>query len=417
MQPMSRAIAATFVTIVFVSMAGQKTDGGEWPQILGPQRNGIAEGEKLPDSWPAAGPREIWKAEVGSGFAGPIVAGGHVFLFHRVDDEEIIAAYDAGTGKPVWKKGFPTSYRASFNPDNGPRSVPLFHKGRIYLFGAAGDLHCVSAKDGKEIWARQALRDYRAREGYFGAGSTPIVIDDKLLVNVGSKKGAAVVAFALDDGKTVWKSFNDTASYSSPVVAKIDGVTHAIFVTRMNTISLDPRNGAIRFQFPFGRRGPTVNGANPIVIDDRLFVTSHYGVGAVLAKIGKESAQSVWANDESLSSHYATCIHHDGYLYGIHGQERATPLQFRCVELQSGKIMWSQDDVKNGTFILADGKILFMTLEGELVLVKPSSEQYVELARAKVCNPPARPLPALSGGKFYLRDARWLRCVDLAAGK
>ncbi len=410
-----RGILLSMTTVAAWLLMLGTLPAGEWPQILGPHRNGIADDEKLADAWPEGGPHILWKQPVGSGLAGPVVADGQVLLFHREGDQDVVEVFDAKTGKPGWKTGFPTRFRPSINPDDGPRAVPLIHGDRVFVFGASGDLRALSLVDGKELWSRQTHREFGAREGYFGAGSSPIVVDDKLLVNVGGRnKGAGVVAFSLDKGETLWQALKEDASYSSPVMTEIDGEPQVIFITRYKVVSLDPQDGTVHFEFPFGRRGPTVNGASPLVIGDRLFVTSHYGVGAVMARLGKDSAVPLWSNDESISSHYPTCISHEGYLYGIHGQERATPLHLRCVDAKTGEVNWSKNNFGIGTMILADGKLLLTMLNGDIVLVKPSPEKYIELARAKIGQSTTRPLPALADGKLYLRDETTLYCVELA---
>ncbi len=388
-------------------------EAGDWPQILGPHRTGVADDEQLAESWPSSGPKLVWKQPVGSGLAGPVVSDGRVILFHRLGDEDVVQEFDATSGMPGWKKGFPARFRPSINPDDGPRAVPLIYKKRVYVFGATGELRALSMADGYQFWLRKTHEEFGAREGYFGAGSSPLVAGDRLLLNVGGRNGAAVVAFALDDGETVWKAFRDNASYSSPVLAEVNGVQHAIFITRYNVVSLDPQDGSVRFQFAFGKRGPTVSGANPLVVGDRLFVTAHYRAGAVMSQIGDDSTHRLWANDDSISSHYPACIYDNGHLYGIHGQDRRTPLHLRCVEADSGKVVWSEDDFGIGTPIFADDKILLTMLNGEVVLVRPSPEKYIELARAKIGRSTTRALPALANGKLYFRDQQNLYCVDV----
>ncbi|QDU43556.1 outer membrane biogenesis protein BamB [Symmachiella dynata] len=402
-----------FLFAFTLGLCWQTAVAGDWPQILGPTRNGIAQDEKLADSWPANGPQVVWKQKIGSGLAGPVVADGRVVLFQRIGDNDVVQAYDAQTGKPGWKNQFPTTFRPSINPDDGPRSIPLIHKDRVYLFGAAGDLRCVSFADGQEIWVRHTHKEFGAREGYFGAGSSPIVVDGKLLLNVGGFRGPAVVAFSLDKGKTLWEAVKDTASYSSPVVATLNGKQQVIFITRMNLVSLDPADGSVQFEIPFGRRGPTVNGANPLVIGNRVFATSHYGVGGLMVEVGDAAPKTIWENDEALSSHYPTPIYYDGNLYGIHGQERASPLHLRCVDAKTGGVLWSEDNFGIGTFIMADGKLLITKLDGEIVLVQPSPKKYTELSRAQIGQSTARALPALADGKLYLRDEQFLYCVDV----
>lgn len=410
--------------------------GGDWPQILGPARTGIAVNERLVDSFPKEGPKTVWQRDVGSGFAGVAVAGGRAVLFHRVGNEEVVEAIDAASGKPLWKTAFPTHYTSTISADNGPRCVPVIHQGNVYLFGAAGHLHSVSLKDGAKRWSRAAYKEFGAPDGFFGAGSTPLVEGDRLLVNVGGRAGAGLVAFALADGKTVWQATDELASYSSPVAATIDGVRHAIFVTRFNVVSVDPANGKVRFRFPFGQRGPTVNAATPLVIDGHVFVTSSYGIGATFAKIGATSAEILWSKDDVLSSQYTTCVQEGGLLYGIDGRQDIGVARFRCFDPKTGKVQWTQEGFGNATLILAkepltskepgraatDAKLVIMKTDGTLVLAAASPKSYRALATARLfnvagANVPPLALPALTNGLLYVRDAGMLKCVDLRREK
>ncbi len=183
--PSSRAI----LTLAVAWGLAVQAVAGEWPQILGPTRNGIAADERLADQWPASGPAVVWSRPVGHGYAGVAVASGRVVLFHRLGDEALVEAMDAASGKPLWKQGFPTNYQSSIAPDDGPLCVPLVHAGRVYVFGAEGDLHCLRLDTGAVEWSRDADRQYKAPLGYFGAGSSPIVESGKLLVEVGAAGG------------------------------------------------------------------------------------------------------------------------------------------------------------------------------------------------------------------------------------
>ena len=387
---------------------------GDWPQILGPQRDGHAQDESIVESFPAGGPPVVWEREVGSGLAGVAVAGNTAVLFHRVGDQEVIEALDAATGKPRWKSAFPVEYVPTYTDDNGPRCVPLIHENRVYVFGVRGGLRCLDLRSGDTVWSHETHREFGAPEGYFGAASTPIIDGDRLLVNVGAPRSTAgIVAYELVSGKMLWKAVQDHASYSSPVAATVDGVRHVIFVTRAKTLSIDPANGKVRFEFPFGQRGPTVNGASPVILDDHLFVTAHYGVGAVYAKIGRSAAQTVWASDDVLSSHYATPIAIDGRLYGLHGQERVNPSELRCIDPRTKAVRWSRQDFGYGALIAGDGKLLALLTTGELVLIQPSPSAYRELGRASLFDSTTRALPALSNGRLYARDEHTLKCVDL----
>ncbi len=388
---------------------------GDWPQILGPSRNGQAQNERLAESWPKSGPKVVWQQDVGHGFAGVAVAGGRLVLFHRRGNELVGEGLDAATGKPRWKVSFPTDYVSTIASDDGPRCVPVIHGARVYLLGPRGELECVDLQNGRRVWHRDLFADFHAPDGYFGAGSSPIVEGDKLLVNVGGSGGAGIVALALADGKTIWKSTDEAASYSSPVAATIDGARQIVFVTRLNVVSIDPANGSVRFRFPFGARGPTVNAANPLILGNHLFVSASYGVGAQWAKVGADGAKEIWANDDVMSSQYTTCVEKDGLLYGIDGRQDVGMARLRCFDPRDGSIRWTEEKFGTGTLILADGKLVIMKTDGELVLAKPSPEAFRPLARAKMFEGIVQALPALSDGLLFARDTRTLKC--LAVGR
>ena len=405
--------ALLLALIAQLLVASRATSAGEWPQILGPNRNGIADNEVLADSWPNGAPPMIWQRKVGAGFAGVAVERGRAILFHRVENNEIVEALDAESGKPLWKTSFPTRYISTIAQDDGPRCVPLIYEGFVFLLGAGGELHCVSFETGDEVWQRSLEKDFGAQEGYFGAGSTPIVHDDLLLVNVGGRSGAGLVAFALDTGKTVWQAGDEDASYSSPTATKIAGQEQVIFVTRYNVVGVNPSDGKVLFRFPFGKRGPTVNAATPLVIDGNLFVSASYGVGAVASKLTSAGAKKIWENNEVMSSQYTTSVYHDGYLYGIHGRQDIGVAELRCIDPVAGKVMWTEEGFGTGNLILADDKLVIMKTDGTLVLAQPSPDKFRPMASAQVLNNTVQPLPALAGGRLYVRDTDTLKSLDL----
>src|SRR5262249_22262452 len=162
-----------------------------------------------------------WEKKVGAGFAGPVVAGDRLILFHRVGDEEVVECLDVANGKGRWKFAYPTGYVDDFNFDPGPRSTPLIAGDRVWTLGAEGRMHCLTLDEGKKVWERTLSADYKAPKGFFGVGTSPILEGDLILVNVGGKN-AGIVALNKDTGKEVWKATNHEASYSSPTAATID---------------------------------------------------------------------------------------------------------------------------------------------------------------------------------------------------
>ncbi len=412
---MNTFLRCSLLSFCFVTTLGitSSATAGDWPQILGPHRNCIADDEKLLSSWLGGKPALVWKMDVGHGYAGLAIADGTAVLFQRVKDEEVATAIDALTGKPLWNTAFPTQYSSGIAPDDGPRCVPLLHKGRVFLYGAQGDLHCLSLKDGQKIWSRRIAKDFDAPEGYFGSGSTPIIVGDKLLVNVGGRNGAGIVAVSLDEGKTLWKSVDDTASYSAPTTAIVDGVEHTIFATRLKLLSLDASDGKVRWQIPFGKRGPTVNAATPLVVDGGVFASASYGVGALYATIGKSDAKKVWESDDSMSSQYSTCAYYDGHLFGLDGRQDQGTARLRCIEPKTGKVLWTESNFGAGNLILAGDKLLILKIDGTLVLAAASPDKYRPLASTEILPGTCQPLPALAHGLLYVRDDKTLSCLQV----
>ena len=387
--------------------------GGDWPNILGPQRNGIAVEEKLADKWPTGGPRSVWEADVGSGFAGVAVAEGIAVLFHRLGNDDTLSTYDAATGKPLWSQGFPTDFQPQIGDDNGPRAVPAVYKGRIYAFAGAGGLYCAELKTGNVLWQRQTHKEFRAPAGYFGAGSAPLVEGKVVIVNVGGDKdGAGIVAFELDSGKTVWKATSEQASYSSPLVTVVEGKRVMLCLTRLNLVAIDPATGKELARTPFGQRGPTVNGAMPVVVGNRVLLTASYGIGAELVNLGRDKLDIDW-QDEVLSSQYTTPIIHEGAVFGLDGRQDGGPISLKCFELETRKVHWTKSGLAYATLIAADGKLLVMQTNGTLRLAELSKTAYRELGTAELLRGTTRALPALANGRLYVRNEQTLKCVEL----
>jgi outer membrane protein assembly factor BamB len=391
---------------------------GDWPQILGPQRDGTAVGERLADSWGATGPPEVWtRSGLGAGFAGMAVADSTLVLFHRLRNVELVEALSPADGKSKWRLEIPTTFRPSFTSDDGPRCVPLIHNGRVYVFGSQGVLACLELASGRRLWQRNTHADFAAPEGYFGAGSSPILEGNAVIVNVGGgRSGAGIVAFDAKSGKTLWKATDEMASYSSPVARTINGQRHVVFITRLQAVSLNPANGGVRFAIPFGKRGPTVNGANPVLLGDKLFLSASYGVGAIYGRVATDAFNELWRNDDLMSSQYATCVVADGKLYGIHGRQDVGAVSLRCIDPERRRVLWSEPGLSYGTLLKADGKLVILTCTGELVLARLDPQRYQELARSTVLQPTTRGyrLPALADGRLYIRDDTTLKCLDLS---
>lgn len=408
----------SLVAVLMVCLA-LPASGGDWPQILGPNRNGRAEGETVAAAWPAEGPPCRWRYPLGSGYAGAAVVGHRVVVFHRVKDQERLECLDADTGRSLWQANFPATYRGGVDPDTGPRCVPLVVQDTVYAFGAAGDLYAVDLASGHPRWQRSLYADYQADEGYFGAGSTPLYLAHRLLINVGGK-GAGLVALDPTSGQTLWKTTDEAASYAAPTLFSSPVGPAALFVTRLNCLWVEPDRGRVHPLFPFGQRGPTVNAAMPLVVEGRLFVTASYGIGAVCARLEHGQANVEWKSDQVLSSQYATPVAHEGLLFGIHGREDVGVAELRCVEVATGRLRWRVPGYGVAHLILAGNRLVIQKVDGWLALAEASGTAYRELAKAQIAHVPTRALPALAGGRLYVRTGSGggeLLCLDLSAGQ
>ena len=331
---MRRLVIASMLIVLAV---GMETGAADWPQILGPDRNGIYSGPELSETWGPDGPPVAWRNEVGAGLSGPVIVDGRVVLFHRVRDREVVEAFDAETGTSLWQYGYPTTYRDDFGFDEGPRAVPVVADGVVYTFGAQGQLHAVDLESGEGLWSEDTMKSYRVRKGFFGAAGSPLVEDGRVIANIGGRD-AGIIAFDAKTGEVLWRATRDGASYSSPVGVTISDRRYAIFFTQNGLVGLDPEAGDVVFERRWrSRSASSINAASPVVIDDLIFLSAEYGPGAGVLRWDGRRLTELWSSNDVLSNHYSTSVYRDGYLYGYHGRQEFGP-SLRAVEFETGKV-------------------------------------------------------------------------------
>lgn len=371
---------------------------GDWPQILGPQRNGVAS-DNADAVW-QQNARIEWQIPCGSGFSGVAVVENNVFLWHRIDDSERLECRDARDGKLRWQANFDATYAGGFNNDRGPRCVPVVDQGVVFVYGAAGDLHAVNAADGKPLWSRALRHDYAAEDGYFGAGSTPIVQGSTVVVAVGGDDGCGIVGLDRQTGKTIWTATDLTADYASPIA--LDATT-VIVPMRFTTVALDVANGKTIFEIPFGQRGLNVIGATPTLAGNRLLLSASYRIGAQWVDISKRPPAVIWSGDDILSSQYNAGVIIGDDVYGIHGREDMGAATLRCVELATGKVRWSQEDYGVAHLIGIGSRLISQRTDGMLELFAADPTQFRSLKSFQLPAGTYRALPALAGGRMFCR--------------
>lgn len=415
----SRRIASRWefrfsLALCLVALAAEAM-AGDWPQFLGPKRDGVSL-EQF-DFDPGFEPRPLWAHEVGTGFAGPVVSGDRVLLHHRRGDQEVLEAWKTQDGTPLWTQTQPATYRDDFGFDNGPRATPTVAEGRVFTVGAEGRLSCVTLANGAQEWSVEAGKSVGADKGFFGFACSPLVFRDLVVVGLGGRPAAGVAAFEVGTGRLRWKSGDHEAGYASPVLAELWGATQAVFLTREGLRIVVPETGATLVEYPWrSRQHASVNAAIPLVLGDQVFLSASYGTGAILLDLRKRAPVKVWSGDQSLSSHYASVVHRDGMLYGFHGrQEQGTEL--RCVEARSGKVRWSKEGLGSGSVLVVGEHLMILTERGEWLAVEATPDGYRERARAQVLGSGARAYPAIAEGRWFGRDPRRLVARDLRPGR
>ncbi|MCI0684449.1 MAG: PQQ-like beta-propeller repeat protein [Gemmataceae bacterium] len=383
----------------------------DWPQWLGPRRDGSS--SEIVAPWKSA-PKILWKQPVGEGHAAPVVAGGKVFLFTKLanQDNEQVEAFDAVTGKRVWKQ---TCRRGPFKGlfGNGPRGTPAVDDGKIYTFGITGVLTCLSAADGGRLWEIDTLKQYKAANLFFGVSCSPLVDGNRVFVNVGGK-GASIVALDKTSGKEAWKALDDKASYASPIAMGRDDARMLVFLTGKGLVGIAPDDGDVAWQFPF-QDAINESSTTPVLVGD-LLVGSSITLGSVGLKLDGGKVKKQWLNPD-LNCYFSTPVTvGTDNVYLITGSLLSKQAMLHCVDAATGKKRWTRKN-KVGTYHATllrtgDNKMLLLEEAGNLVLFDPNPKEYRELARAKICgNTWAH--PALSNGRLYVRDAKELVCVEL----
>jgi len=382
----------------------------DWPQFLGPGRDGQAFPTAL-DGVPAQGWPQRWKRAVGEGFSGPVVVADRVYLFHRTADREVLDCFSVSDGTPRWTHSMPATHSAQFGGGDGPSATPAADADRVFALGAAGTLRALSAADGRLLWQVDCARTFGAEAGFFGFGSSPLLLGDRLVVQVGGP-AACVVAFATADGRVLWKSGTDEAGYGSPVPWLRSGRREVLCFHRAGLSVIDPEGGRELGRFPWrARMHASVNAASPVVVGGGVFVSASYATGGAFLKPGDGARlEPVWSGDESLSAHFATPVAVGGFLYGFHGRQESGP-DFRCIDAATGKIQWSLDRAGSGSVLAAGRKLLVLMESGEARILEANSARAVELSRFQASGSGARALPALTKDRWFLRDRSHLVCV------
>ena len=431
----------------FAAGAAQADD---WPQWLGPQRDGVWRETGIMERFPANGPVVRWRAPLGGGYAGPAVAGGRVFVTDRVlpegasnpdnpfkrDDvagRERVLCFNEADGRLLWTHEYECTYTISYPA--GPRTTPVVADGRVWTLGAEGHLFCFDAASGKVIWSRQLKNDFGIRAPVWGFAGHPLLDGQRLICLVGGD-GSTVVAFDKDSGREIWRALSaKEPGYSPPMICEAGGRRQLIVWHPESLNSLDPETGRLYWSEPFAVR-VGLSLATPRKLGDLLFITSFYN-GPVMMKLdaAKPAATVLWRgashsekDTDKLHSLMSTPFLEDGHIYGT-----CSYGQFRCLRADTGERVWESmtpagaADEKNrrwaNAFIVKNGGRFFLYNEkGDLIIARLSPRGYEEISRAHLLDPTliaaGRKIvwshPAFANRCVFTRNDKEIICVSLA---
>ncbi len=385
---------------------------GDWPQFRGPSLDGISTETGLLTEWSADGLETLWSQPLGTGFSGISVAGGKAFTMWGHGGKERLGAFDATTGEPAWQLTLGDDRPDQFG--DGPRSTPVVHQGTVYAVGALGVLVAVDAADGTVRWRRDLVQSLGARVPTWGVSAQPLVLDERLIFNVGGRDGHAVVAFALADGSVSWASGTYIPGYSQPIPIDVNGDQQVVVLSGTRLYGLNPATGRVLWQETW-KTSYDVNAASPIFLPpDRIFVSTGYDTGAAMYRIvATESgfeAQSLWQT-RGMKNQFSSSVYHEGHIYGFDNKT------LKCIDVKTGEDVWRQGGLGHGSLFLADGHLVILGEKGALVLAEASAEGFVEKARVQPLEGKHWTVPTLDDGRLYLRNESELLCLRLRAAE
>ena len=380
-----------------------------WTNFRGPKRDGKYDETSVSTNWPSSGLPVIWKQPIGVGHSSFAVADGKAYTIEQRRNQEVVAAYDLGTGRELWIQ----KWNAEFVESNGdgPRATPTWDSGRVYALGATGELRCLDGSNGSVLWGKNILSDNGAKNLPWAMAASPLVVDDKVIVLPGGASGKSVVAYNKNTGAPVWKVLNDTQAYVSPMLMELAGRRQIVVVSAMRVVGLAPENGALLWSYPWDTEGG-INVSQPIAVDNnRFFISSGYRKGAALVEVkgsgNSFTATTIWENN-NMKNKFNSSVLHNGHIYGLDEGILS------CLDVNTGERKWKDGRFGYGQVLLAGGHLIVMTDSGELVLVKASPAGFSEVARFSALQGKTWNYPAIADGRLLVRNSTEMAAYDIS---
>jgi outer membrane protein assembly factor BamB len=421
----------------------------DWPQWLGPQRDGVWRETGIVETLPEGGPKVVWRAKVAAGYTGPAVAGGRVYLMDRqlapgaknhneamfphrpgkgIPGNERVLCLNAADGKLLWKHEYDCPYTVSYPA--GPRATPVVRDGRVYTLGTEGHLLCLDATTGKVAWQRDFTKEYEVKAPLWGHSAHPLLDGQKLICMVGGD-GTTVVAFDKDTGKELWRALSAKGpGYCPPMIYQAGGKRQLIVWHAEAVCGLDPETGQEYWSVPAATY-QEMSIATPRKDGELLFVTAYPSTAVMIKLAGdRPSAEVAWKGAPTKKTGFftvfSTPFFQDGHLYGISSGGVLT-----CIKADTGERLW-QTSQPHGpkpegsaeVFLVKNGDRWFLANEkGDLIIAKLSPKGYEDVSRAHLLKPTGAAFgrmvlwshPAYANRCMFWRNDEELICVSLAA--
>lgn len=390
-----------------VNNAPAKGLHGDFPQFYGPDRTGVLKGPKLNSDWAMHPPQTLWRKPIGAGWSGFAVVGDVCITQEQKGENECVSALVLATGEPRWVHADAAHYQ-SLIAGEGPRATPTVTGGNVFTLGSTGILNCLDLATGAVRWSQNVVSAVNGKIPEWGATSSPLVVDDLVIVHGGEKGTHSLVAYRTSDGGLVWKG-GTKSSYATPVLATLAGVSQVIAFNDGNVSAHDPKTGVTLWQHPWGNGNVVC--ASPIVIgDDRVLFSSGYGVGAELLKVTRSgtalSIGSLWQSNR-MKAKFSHLFTRDGCVFGLDDGLLA------CADLQDGSRHWREGRYGHGQGLVVGQHYLLMAENGDLVLLRPTPEAPNEIARLHVLGSKTWNPMALAGDLLLVRNDREAVCLRL----
>ncbi len=410
------------VKFLCFSLLISTTRAEDWPQFRGPRGDGTWQGPKLAETWPEAGLKQLWKQEIGGGYAGISVVGNLAYTMDRQkppEERERILCFATDTGKLVWKHDYPVEY-GKLDYGNGPRATPTIHDGKLYSVGAMGDACCLDAKSGKVIWKLNFLKDYNGRLPMWGFAASPVIHGDFCYLSTGNDSGASLIAVHRLTGKELWRSLTDAAGYATPIVFRTHDLDQLFCWTPSHLRCVDATNGDPLWSHPYEIQYG-VSMAKPIMQDGIVFIAGYWD-GSKAIKLGDTpmSAKLTWEDNKNLRGVMSQPLYRDGLCYLLDKSHGLT-----CFELKTGKKLW--DDNSQMTprgrnphaslvWLRDADRAIILNENGDLILARLNKDGYDETSRTNIIGF-TWAAPAFAGDKVFARSDAEIVCVSLVGGK